>query len=195
MLKKFLVSLFASASLLLMAAPAYASTPLSGWAWSSTIGWVSFNSADSGAGGGPYSVQLSTTTGSNVGTLSGYAWSPNIGWVQFGGLAGQTVNGQTTSDMTVDMSTGNVTGWARACAGTATGNCSTMTSRTDGWDGWIELSGANHQSGGKFQNWRLGSDIRSFYRPIHRLRLGRFRRRVARFHARRGGVRIKGMFE
>ena len=50
MMKRILIPLLASLGLLLVAVPAYASTPLSGWGWSSTIGWVSFNSSDSGAG-------------------------------------------------------------------------------------------------------------------------------------------------
>lgn len=133
-MKKFLIPLIASASLLLIAIPAYAA-PLSGYAWSSNIGWISFNSADSGAGGGPYSVQIATTT--TTGTLSGYAWSPNIGWVSFNsGDVASCPSGSCTP--TINMLTGTVSGWARAITGAG---------RIDGWDGWIELSGANHVSG------------------------------------------------
>ena len=157
MSKKILVSSFlASAMFFLAAIPAYASTSLSGYAWSSNIGWISFNSADGAT------IQLATTT--TTGTFSGYAWSSNIGWIQFGGLAGSTVGGQTTSDATVDLSTGQVSGWARAVS---------AVGRTDGWDGWIELSGANHlspdQSGnggvtldtsnGAFKGYAWGSDV------------------------------------
>jgi hypothetical protein len=60
--------------------------------------------------------------------------------------------GTPSTNAKVDLYTGAVTGWARACAGTVNnspnqnlpGDCSSMTSRTDGWDGWIELSGTNH---------------------------------------------------
>jgi len=69
--------------------------------------------------------------------MSGYAWSSNIGWIKFGGLSGFPGLG---SDANVNTATGAVTGWARACAGTVNGDCSSMTSRADGWDGWIELS-------------------------------------------------------
>ncbi|MDE2188204.1 MAG: hypothetical protein KGJ35_00540 [Patescibacteria group bacterium] len=167
MLKKILFAFVISAAMLSVASAAQAAAPLSGWAWSSNIGWVSFNSGDSGAGGGPYSVQISTSTAANgdiVGTLTGYAWSNNIGWIQFGGLSGQTVNGQTTSDATVDLTTGIVSGWARAV---------TAVGRTDGWDGWIELAGANHASGdasgahgvtyvpstGQFLGYAWGADV------------------------------------
>ena len=121
---------------------------LSGWAWSdANIGWVSFNSNDNntgtnGSGKSPiaYKVQLDTSTGN----LSGYAWSSNIGWIKFGGLSSFPSGGVNAN---VNVSTGAVTGYARACAGTASGNCSSMTSRTDGWDGWISLSGTNHATG------------------------------------------------
>ncbi len=121
-------------------------TALSGWAWSSNIGWISFNSADSGAGGGPYAVTVATSSGSSIGTLGGYAWSSNIGWIKFGGLSAFPSGGQVTDNATVDFTTGNISGWVRACAGTTDGRCGSMTSRTDGWDGWISLSGSNYSS-------------------------------------------------
>lgn len=142
MLKKISFALAVSAAMFLSATFAYADSPvpLSGYAWSSNIGWLSFNSSDGAT------VSLSTTTpcSTTAACLTGYAWSSNIGWVKFGGLAGQSVNGMTTSDAIVNMSTGAVSGWARACAGTSPGDCSTLVSRTDGWDGWIELAGTNH---------------------------------------------------
>lgn len=49
----------------------HAST-LSGYAWSSNIGWIKFS-------GPTYGVNMDDATGN----LSGYAWSSNIGWVRF----------------------------------------------------------------------------------------------------------------
>jgi len=138
------------------------STPILGWAWGSMpvplsnpsgspggVGWISFNSNDSGAGGGPYSVLLDTVSGA----LTGYAWSAmpdssgnksGIGWIKFGNLGTPPLGG--SSNATINMSTGAVSGWARACAGTTGGDC-VSASRTDGWDGWIELAGTNHATG------------------------------------------------
>ena len=106
---------------------------LSGWGWSSTIGWLSFNSSDpntgdggSGRSGVSYGVTMSTTT-ATAGTFDGYAWSSNIGWVSF--KAADTA--ACGSPASVNLSTGKVTGWAVALAGVG---------RTDGWDGCIELS-------------------------------------------------------
>ena len=109
-------------------------TPLKGWGWSSNIGWISFSSTNPGAGtGSAYGVNFSTTTGSSVGDFGGFAWSPNIGWVSFDATDG------THPSASTDLATGLVTGWARACAGTVSGDC-LGASRTDGWDGWIRLS-------------------------------------------------------
>jgi hypothetical protein len=159
-MKKFLIPFIASAGLLLAATTAFAATPLSGYAWSSNIGWLSFNSSDGST------VQLATTTGSSIGTLSGYAWSPNIGWVSFNrGFTGSPPSNDPGNGVgaiaTVDMTTGAVSGWMRAlagcqydlldlmngkCTGAGPGNANgvTVAGSNSGWDGWIELSGANH---------------------------------------------------
>lgn len=74
--------------------------------------------------------------------VTGYAWSSNIGWVKFDGLSSfPSSAGTVAASARVTGTYPNVTfeGWARACAGTVTGNCSSMGSRTDGWDGWISL--------------------------------------------------------
>jgi hypothetical protein len=98
--------------------------------------------------------------------LSGYAWSDNIGLIKFSGLSSFPVgSGTTAADAHYDASTGLMTGWARACAGTANGDCSSMTSRTDGWDGWISLSGKasdNSNYGVKLDgshSYAWGSDV------------------------------------
>jgi len=106
---------------------------LSGWGWSSNVGWVSFSCANtSTCGQSNYNVSVDA-----FGNLTGDAWSSNLGWIQFGGLSSFPGTG---GNVTVSTSTGTVTGWIRACAGTADGKCASMTSRTDGWDGWIKLS-------------------------------------------------------
>lgn len=112
--------------------PSPSSSPkiVSGWAWSSTIGWISLNSANPGSGGGSYKVQVDDS-----GNLTGYGWSSNIGWVKF--AAGRAAN--------MNLTTGVVTGWARACAGASNGKCG-PSDRTDGWDGWISLSGPSYPS-------------------------------------------------
>ena len=103
---------------------------LKGWGWSSNIGWISLSSANPEAGsGGAYNVTLSDS-----GAFDGWAWSSNIGWIKFAG------DGTSAHpNPVVNLNTGDVTGWVRACAGTVNKDC-TGASRTDGWDGWIHLS-------------------------------------------------------
>lgn len=73
MLKKFSLIIFTLISLSL-ASGAYAAD-LTGYAWSSNIGWISM-----GNGGKNYGVKL------NNDRLVGYAWSSNIGWVNFNNI-------------------------------------------------------------------------------------------------------------
>jgi hypothetical protein len=142
-----------------------ASGSLSGYEWSDNIGWVSFSDTNT-------NVTMDATTGA----LTGYAWADNIGWVKFGGLSGfPSGSGTVSANAVVNTAAGTVSGWARACAGTIKsgdsttlptqpGDCSTMTSRSDGWDGWISLSGTNYgatynSTTGAFGGYAWGSDV------------------------------------
>ncbi|MDX1535770.1 MAG: hypothetical protein R3346_03355, partial [Candidatus Spechtbacterales bacterium] len=151
---------------------------VSGWAWSSTVGWVSFSSINcdgdnngitdniyySGCTPGqlvsPYGVDIDYVTL----TLSGWAWSSNFGWISFDrSVTGPPPPG--TYDPTVDdafgdvgpdcanciavadRDTANIYGWGRAisacnnnlwdgasCTGSGAGN------NAGGWDGWIRFA-------------------------------------------------------
>ncbi|MCX6752661.1 MAG: hypothetical protein NTZ87_04170 [Candidatus Nomurabacteria bacterium] len=119
---------------------------LHGWAWSSNIGWISFNSSDAGAGGGPYKVSVDAS-----GNLNGYAWSSNIGWIKFGGLSGFPSGGGTQAQ-DAQINGNNLKGWARAL------------SYGGGWDGWISLSGAGPNYGPTISDntitgYAWGSDV------------------------------------
>lgn len=116
--------------------PSIGSEKLTGWAWSSNIGWISFDlpgTADQ------YGVRINEGTGNS---LNGYAWSPKIGWVNFGptsGFPGAPANGAklvTVAGVTI------IDGWARACSVFVSG-CSGSLRGTDergNWDGWIKMS-------------------------------------------------------
>lgn len=131
-------SLLAFASLLFattLAFPSPASAGIEhnlvGYAWSSNIGWVSFNCTNtSTCGDANYGVNQNAD-----GTLTGYAWSPNIGWIRFGGLSGFP-NGNGTFAVNATVSGSDLRGWAKAIS--ADGN---------GWDGWISLSGTSPSYG------------------------------------------------
>jgi len=85
-----------------------------GWAWSSNIGWISFNCTNTNSCG---SVDYGVTIAANNTDVTGWAWSSNIGWIDFSGTTFNSV-------------TGRISGSASAIAGTV---------ETDGWDGRIEL--------------------------------------------------------
>ena len=114
---------------------------LHGWAWSSNVGWISFNCADTGScATSNYQVTVSAPVpadpayGTGTATLNGYAWNSNIGWIQFGnGLTGCPAG---SCAATVNFASSTLTGWARAL------------SYGNGWDGWISLNCANTNSCG-----------------------------------------------
>lgn len=108
---------------------------ITGWAWSDNIGWVSFSCEDTNSCGSvDYGVYID---GSN--NLTGFAWSDNVGWLKFGGLSSFPSGGSVQSN--AKLSGNNIEGWARFCAGTINGDCTSMTNHPDGWDGWVSLSG------------------------------------------------------
>ncbi|MDD4332962.1 MAG: hypothetical protein PHT51_02515 [Patescibacteria group bacterium] len=103
-------------------AQAGTSQNVSGYAWSSNYGWISFNCTnDSSCGTADYGVNIDSATGN----FSGYAWSPNLGWVDFAPSSGypQAPNYSVKYDKT----TGSVAGWAKVLA--------------LGDNGWLEMSG------------------------------------------------------
>lgn len=105
---------------------------VSGWAWSENIGWVSFNSSDSGAGGGAdYGVNIDESTG----VMSGYAWSENIGWISFNAAdLASCPSGACEAKVDTACAGGNceVSGWARVLA------------NGGGWTGFVSLRGADY---------------------------------------------------
>lgn len=116
---------------------------VSGYLWSSTIGWISLNchqgSASGGSacggseGGAPYSVNVTRDTGTGIGYFDGYAWSPNIGWVSFR-PADVVSCGPRAS---LNTTTNQVSGWARVLSGTIGATTTTL----GGWNGCINLRG------------------------------------------------------
>lgn len=137
---------------------------VSGWAYSETIGWISFNSTNESSGSS-YGVNISPTTG--TGFFSGSAWSRGttenggVGWISFDQADTATcVTAYGGTRAQVDWSTGAVTGWARALSG----------STASGWDGCIKLAKAPSDTGaaygvsispsdGRFSGWAWGSDV------------------------------------
>lgn len=78
-----------------------ATIPLSGYAWSETIGWVHFQSSGSPA----YGVLVDSSSGA----MSGYAWSENLGWLSFNG----SETGSCGSAANLNIQSGVMDGWAK----------------------------------------------------------------------------------
>jgi hypothetical protein len=98
---------------------------MSGWAWSSNIGWVSFNCTDtSTCDTADYGVNVAIN-----GDLSGFAWSDNIGWISFNEA---DLTNCPSGSCKAKLSGSNLQGWARAL------------SNGDDWDGWISLKGSTY---------------------------------------------------
>src|SRR3989338_7728119 len=105
---------------------ALSQTPMAGWAWSDTIGWISL----SGTGYG--------LTEQSNGDITGFAWSDNIGWIKFGGFPADSFpSGPGTLQINARRSGNNLQGWVRACSAAGDPyNCTGAS--TSGWDGWID---------------------------------------------------------
>jgi hypothetical protein len=133
---------------------------VSGYAWSPNIGWISTNCGDvTPQAEADYGLNIDPSTG----LFSGYAWSPNIGWIDFATTSGFPALPSLSAR--VDLSTGQVSGWARASANNSF------------WDGWIKLGDSSGlwPSGGsqvfvdstnystddysEFKNWAWGGNI------------------------------------
>ncbi len=121
-------------------------TPITGYAWSDTTGWIDLNCSNSG-------ICATRNFGLAVavdGTVTGNAWSENIGWVSANSC---DLGGCPSGSCTANISTNAFTGWLRAIAGS--------TSQSGGWDGFISLSGAGYgityNSSGQFGGYAWGS--------------------------------------
>ena len=105
-------------------------TTMHGYAWSSTIGWVSLNCAEGTATGtsvcttSNYAVNVDPTSKA----ITGYAWSSNVGWISF--YPADTSSCGTAASIN---SSNALVGWARVISGTV----------ASGADGCISLSGAS----------------------------------------------------
>ncbi len=135
---------------------------LHGYAWSSTIGWVSMNCAES-PGATDYRVSINNSTGA----FSGYAWSSNVGWIGFNSADVAACGAQAVLNTTTNV----VTGWARVLSGTV----------ASGADGCINLGNTSHGDGLVFSpgvpvaigsTTLPGSQLAQFQQRFRRCRFG-----------------------
>lgn len=140
---------------------------LRGWAWSGKIntdpnpdemegvGWISLNCYDAGVcATSDYKVSINP----NNGFLSGWAWnavkdpitgeSIGMGWIKFDPQGPYPEAPHRNAR--VNMTTGEIDGWIRACVGAADGDC--KGGAVNGWDGWIKITDAKLGPGGKIMS-------------------------------------------
>ena len=129
-------------------ASASSSHNLSGYAWSDTIGWISFNCTNtSSCTTADYGVHINESTG----VMSGYAWSSNVGWVSFNQ---SDLSLCPSAPCSATASEGALAGWAKAL--------SANDAESGGWDGWISLRGADYGveiNGTSVEGYAWGSDV------------------------------------
>ncbi len=109
---------------------AEASSEIHGYAWSSNIGWISFNCKTGGVdredicSQSNYKVEINNETGN----LFGYAWSSGIGWINFNPLSGYP----TTPNHSAKIENDRIIGWARVVSATEA-----SPEESGGFTGWI----------------------------------------------------------
>ena len=117
-----------------------------GYAWSSNIGWISFNCSGSlSCASSNYGVTLDTLTGN----MAGQAWNPYIGWISFDA---SDVTGCPLAPCAPKLVGDSVVGWARALSGDS----------ENGWAGWIHLTGSEYGvtfDGEKFNGFSWSDDV------------------------------------
>lgn len=120
------------------------SQPITGYAWSDTLGWISFNCSDLGTcGSSNYGLTIAVD-----GAISGYAWSEFAGWISANSA---DLSGCPTAPCTARMNGNSMQGWMKALAANQ--------AQSGGWDGFISLSGTNYGptlSAGVFSGYAWG---------------------------------------
>jgi len=169
-----------------------------GWAWSENIGWISFSCANTMAlgTGVDYGVDICTDNSAvdpaacstkSLGDMVGYTWAgggedasgiptSTIGWINFApaeDIVAYPGCGYPISpcySAKASTITGEVSGWARACAVFQVGCSGALKpdSERGGWDGWIKLREDTSSYGvwldtsvpgpTEFRDWAWGGD-------------------------------------
>ncbi len=115
----FIILLAGALSIATYSSASVSNANITGYAWSSNIGWIKFN-------GSNYGVKINQ----QAGTLSGQAWSSNIGWISFD--AGD-LTGCPTNPCHAKLDGNSFSGWAKA-----------LVANGSDWDGWIHLAGTGY---------------------------------------------------
>jgi hypothetical protein len=129
-------------------------TPITGWAWSDNIGWISLSCIDTDVCA-TSNYGLSRRRGGNgsVGNIEGHAWSEHVGWVATVTALGGSGCPSNPCKTTI-QNNGKIHGWLK------------VLNATNGWDGWIHI-GSTSSNGtyglqfnyGQITGWAWGSNV------------------------------------
>lgn len=146
----FMAVMLCAGAVLMKPVPSFsqgAGTPLTGYAWSDTVGWVSLNCSNDGTcATSNYGMAIDGN-----GLISGYAWSENVGWIS---ANGSDLTGCPSGTCTARFEDYALRGWMKAVAG--------GSAQSGGWDGFISLNGTNYGptlSAGTIDGYAWGSDV------------------------------------
>lgn len=111
------------------------SKAVSGYAWSSNIGWIQMETG-----------QSSPVVVNSDGSFSGYGWSSNVGWLNFNPTGPYPA--APNHGVKIDLTTNTMSGWGRFLA------------NGGGWDGWVNFDGVTYDPAGKkFAGYAWGADV------------------------------------
>ena len=107
-------------------------TPITGYLWSDTTGWVSLNCSNEGTcATSNYGLAIDAS-----GVLSGYAWSDNVGWIS---ANTSDLSGCPSGTCNARMDELALKGWMKVI--------NANDAQSGGWDGFISLSGTSPSYG------------------------------------------------
>ncbi len=160
---KISLVVFAFAVFLFPATRAEAGTEhnLFGYAWSDTVGWISFNNCPNpntttDCGSINYGVNLDPITKQ----VSGWAWSDNVGWISFDPIkwleCPPNASGCNLSNLANYVNKFDANGWAKVYSVASEENRYSKvldnSLNTGGWDGWISFG-----DGGTYYSTTVGT--------------------------------------
>ncbi len=141
------VCLFASFLLLPQESQSQGSgTPITGYLWSETIGWISLNCSNTATcATSNYGLAIDAS-----GVLSGYAWSEHVGWISANAA---NLTGCPSGTCNARMDELALKGWMKVV--------NASDAQSGGWDGFISLSGTSPTygptlAGGTFSGYAWG---------------------------------------
>jgi hypothetical protein len=109
---------------------------LSGYAWSSNIGWIQMQTGQS-----PVVVN-------SDGNFTGFGWSSNVGWLQFDRPGPYPAAPSHSVKIDFTQNPYKMSGWGRFLA------------NGGGWDGWVNFDGVTYNpSTKKFAGYAWGADV------------------------------------